>query len=149
MAHLQQQVLDLIKATIVAGATAAGPRVFVDRVDPLQPNELPAILVDEAPDGEQIQPLTISGAHQRQLAVQINCIVAHGNAAMLQARELGLAVEKLLQTSAPLAALCRMGIDITSSRPQIAGDGDRLMATREQIWQFAYAARGETPDTHL
>lgn len=148
MAHLQQQVLDLIKTTLVAGATVAGPRVFVDRVDPLQTHELPAILVDEAPDGEQIQPLTISSAYQRQLAVEIRCIT-NGSDALLQARELGLAVEKLLQTSAPLAALCRMGIDITSSRPQIAGDGDRLMATREQLWQFAYAARSETPDTPL
>lgn len=149
MAHLQQQVLDLIKTTLVAGATTAGARVFVDRVDPLQAHELPAILVEEAPDGEQVQPLTVSGAHQRQLSVQITCVVAHGSGAAAAARELGLQVEKLLQTSAPLAALCRMGLDLNSSRPQIAGDGDRLMATREQAWSFAYAARSDTPDTPL
>ena len=149
MAHLQQQVLDLIKATLVAGATTAGNRVFVDRVDPLQPQELPAIRVDEAPDGERIEALTVSGAYQRRLAVQIVCVVAHGTGAAQHARSLGLEVEQLLQTSAPLVALCRMGIELTSSRPQIEGDGDRLMATREQLWQFAYAARAETPDTPL
>lgn len=149
MAHLQQQVLDLIQTTLAAGATVAGSRVFVDRVDPLQPQDLPAILVDEAGDGERIEPLTIGGGQQRSLSVQIVCVVAHGSAAAAQARSLGLAVEKLIQASLPLAALCRLGIELTGTRLQIAGDGDRLMSTREQAWVFSYAVRGETPDLTL
>ena len=47
MAHAQQQVLDAVRAALVLAATVAGARVFVDRVDPLQASELPAILVDE------------------------------------------------------------------------------------------------------
>lgn len=149
MAHLQQQILDLIKTTLVAGATAAGARVFVDRVNPLQASELPAILVDEAPDGEQVQPYTVHGAYQRQLAVQINCVVANGTSAALQARSLGLDVEKLIQTSAPLAALCQLGIELNASRLVASGDGDRLMASREQAWTFSTLSRRETPDVAL
>jgi len=149
MAHIQQQILDLIKTTLVAGATVAGPRVFVDRVDPLQAAELPAILVDESGDGERIEPYTVHGADQRTLSVQVQCVVAHGSTAALQARELGLNVEKLIQTSAPLAALCKLGIRLEASRQQIAGDADRLMALREQAWTFAALTRSETPDTPL
>lgn len=149
MAHLQQQILDLIKTTLVAGATLAGARVFVDREDPLQLHELPAILVDEAPDGEQIEPLTISGADRRALAVQINCVVAGGTSVAAQARELGLQVEKLIHTSAPLAALCPLGIQLNASRLLISGEADRPMRMREQAWTFAAAARSVTPDTPL
>ena len=149
MAHLQQQILDLIQSAIVAGATVAGARVFVDRVDPLQPHELPAVLVDEGGDGERVERYTVHGADQRDLSVVINCIVAHGSGAAAQARSLGLAVEKLLQASVPLAALCKLGIQLNASRQQISGDGDRLMAAREQSWTFSAIAASATPDVSL
>lgn len=149
MAHAQQQVLDLIKSILVAGGTAAGARVFVDRVDALQPHELPAIQVDEAPDGEQIQPYTIHGVDQRELTVTVNCVVAHGSAAAEQARDLGLAVEKLLSGSQPLAAMCQLGVQIGSSRLVISGEQDRLMAEREQAWRFSYLARSADPSLIL
>lgn len=147
MPHLQQQILDQIQAVLVAGATAAGSRVYVDRVDPLHNHDLPAILVDESPEGELVQPFTIGGVYRRDLAVQINCVVTDGDGAAAQARELALAVEKLLQASQPLAALCTLGIDITASRHQVSGDGDRLLATRETSWTMSYAAPATTPDT--
>lgn len=145
MAHLQQQILDRIKTTL----EAAGLRVFVDREDPLQPHELPAVLVDESPDGEQIEPLTISGADRRALGVDIRYIVAGGPSVTALAREGGLQIEKLIHTSAPLAALCPLGIQLNASRLLVGGDADRAMRTREQAWTFAYAARSETPDTPL
>lgn len=145
MAHLQQQILDRIKTTL----EAAGLRVFVDREDPLQPHELPAVLVDESPDGEQIEAFTISGADRRVLAVQINCVVAGGASVAALARDMGLQVETLIHTSAPLAALCRLGIQLNASRLLVGGDADRAMRTREQAWSFAYAARSDTPDTPL
>jgi len=148
MAHLQQQILDAIADVIAGGGTSAGTRVFVDRVDPLQATDLPAVLVEEAPDGEQVQPYTVHGAYQRQLAVQISCWVAGANAPA-QARDLGLAVEKLLQNSATLAALCKLGIELTASRNAASGDGDRLMAVREQAWTFTTLSHRKAPDVAL
>lgn len=147
MPHLQQQILDQIQTTLVAGATSAESRVYVDRVDPLQPGDLPAILVDESPEGEQVQPFTVGGVYRRDLAVQIHCVFAHGSAAAVQARDLALEVEKLLQTSQPLAALCTVGIELNASRHLISGEGDRLMASRETSWTMSYAAHASTPDT--
>lgn len=143
MAHLQQQILDRIKTTL----EAAGLRVFVDREDPLQEHELPAVLVEESPDGEQIEAFTISGVDRRALSVDIRYVMGGGPNVAAQVREGGLQIEKLIHTSAPLVALCPLGIQLNASRLLVGGDADRAMRTREQAWSFAYAARSETPDT--
>ncbi|MDP3625019.1 MAG: hypothetical protein Q8S12_00365 [Hydrogenophaga sp.] len=146
MAHAQQQILDAVAAVLAGGSTAAGTRVFLDRVDPLQPNELPAITVDEAGEGESVEQTTIHSVEQRALGVTVACIVAHGSQAAAQARELGLQVEKLLAGSTALLALCKLGVQINSSRIVISGEGDRLMASREQNWTMTYMVAAETPD---
>ena len=62
MPHAQQQILNAVQTVLASGATAAGARVFLDRVDPLQATELPALLVEEGGEGESIEPLTVHGA---------------------------------------------------------------------------------------
>ena len=149
MPHVQQQVIDLVASILASGSTAAGTRVFTDRVDPLQPHEMPAILVVEGAGGEQIEPLNISGGSRRTLDVQVLCIVAGGSASASQARALGLQVEKLIHGSTALRSLCRLGIAMISSRPQISGDGDRIMAARDQAWTFTTATLDASPETPL
>lgn len=146
MAHAQQQILEAVAAVLAGGSTAAGTRVFLDRVDSLQPNELPAITVDEAAEGESVELTTIDYVEQRALGVTVACIVAHGNAAAAQVRDLGLQVEKLLAASTTLRALCKLGVQINSSRIEISGEGDRLMAAREQNWTMTYMCAAESPD---
>lgn len=149
MPHAQQQVLEAIKSVLAGGGTDAGPRVFLDRVDALQSNELPAITIDEAADGETITPATIDNLEERALGVSIACVVAHGSSAAADARALGLQVEKLLTSSPPLAALCKLGVRIESSRIVISGEGDRLLAAREQSWRMAYMVAADSPDLIL
>lgn len=149
MPHAQQQVLEAVTAILAAGSTAAGSRVFLDRVDALQPLELPAITVDEAAEGETVEPTTIHSIEQRTLVVTVGCVVAHGTGAPQQARALGLEVEKLLSANASLQALCKLGVQITSSRIVISGEGDRLMAARLQDWRMTYMVAAEAPDQIL
>lgn len=146
MAHAQQQILDALQALLVGGGTVAGARVFVDRVDPLQPSELPAILIEESEDGESAEPFTVSGFEQRELGISISGVVSHATAAAAQARDLGLVIEKLVAPSAALAALAKLGVRITSSRLVKSGDGDRLLAAREQAWRFTYVVSANNPD---
>lgn len=146
MAHAQQQILEAVAAVLAAGSTAAGSRVFLDRIDSLQPSDLPAITVDEAAEGEAVELSTFDNVEQRTLSVSVACIVAHGSAAAAQARELGLQVEKLLAASTALRALCKLGVQITSSRIEISGEGDRLMAAREQSWTMKYMVAAENPE---
>lgn len=143
--HAQQQILNAIQAALVGG-TVAGSRVFVDRVDPLQPDELPAILIEEDADGETAQAETVHGLQLRELSVQVSAILTHSTTAAADARAFGLAVEKLISASAGLDALAKMGFAITSSRLDINGASDMLLASRLQQWRFAYLVNPTTPD---
>ncbi len=146
MAHAQQQILDALETLLKAGATVAGTRVFVDRVDPLQANELPALLIEEGDNGESAEPYTIHGVDRRELDVSISCVLTHGTTAAADARAFGLAVEKLVAPSSALAALAKLGVQLTSSRMVVTGEGDRLLAARAQSWRFTYLVNAATPD---
>ena len=143
--HAQQQLLNALQATLAAGGTVAGTRVFVDRVDPLQPEELPAILIEE--DGETAEPFRIDGLEQRELSVNVHCVIAHSTTAAPQARAFGLAVEKLLADAPAWRPDANVMVNrITSSRPVTNGEADRLLATRQQAWVFAYLVQPERPE---
>lgn len=148
MAHAQQQVLDALRTTLVAAATLAGARVFVDRADPLQAQDLPAILVDEAPEGETTQSgESLGPLYQRFLSVRVTCVVANGSTAKAQARELGLQAEKALAAAGTaIHTLAKGGVALQSSRPLDDPTADRLLAAREQDWLVTYFTHATAPD---
>lgn len=145
--HAQQQVLNALQTLLASGGTVAGARVYLDRVDPLQPDELPAISIEEDAEGEAAQMYTVDSLQQRDLSVTVSCILSHATTAAADARSFGLAVEKLIAPSTALAALCKLGINITASRQINNGEGDRLFAARQQTWRFSYLVTPATPDT--
>jgi hypothetical protein len=145
--HAQQQVLNALQALLAAGSTVASTRVFLDRVDPLQPDELPAISIEEDPEGEVAEAANVGGLDRRDLTVLVTCILAHTTTAAADARSFGLAVEKLVAPSTALSALCKLGWRMTSSRQINNGEGDRLLAARQQTWRFSYLVNPDAPDT--
>ena len=143
--HAQQQVLNALQALLAAGGTVAGARVYLDRTAPLQPSELPAILIDE--EGvESVETVMLDGSQERQTRAAVNCVLAATTTAPADARAFGLAVEKLIAGSSTLADLCRFGVVIAESRTDIQGEGDRLIATRQQIWRLGYHLNPLNPD---
>lgn len=149
MAHAQQQILDALQTLLASGGTVAGSRVFVDRVDPLQPADLPAIVILEEEEGESADLYMIEGTEQRTLSVAVHCILSASATAAADARAFGLAVEKLIAPSTAIKALCTLGHRINSSRQTNNGDGDVLLASRHQTWRFSYLVNPATPDTIL
>lgn len=149
MAHAQQQVLDALQAALIAGATVAGSRVFVDRVDPLQKHELPAILIDEDADGERAETDDLAGMERRELRVTINCVLVDREGAAAEGRAFGLAVEKLVSPCAVLRAFSATGPRMTSSRMLQNGEGDRLFGGRQQAWLVDYCVYPSAPDVIL
>lgn len=148
MEHAQQQILDSIKEMLIAANTAAVSRVFLDRLDQLEPGELPTLLVEEAPEGESIEPQTMSGIEQRVFSVLVTCVVAHSTEYGRKARQLGLEVEKTL--GIPALSLPRAGrARIASARMTFSGEGDRALAAREQTWRITYSTRRGAPDNAL
>lgn len=149
MAHAQQQILDALQALLIAGNTVAAGRVFVDRVDPLQANELPAILVEEGDNGERTEVAMLAGSERRELDVVIACVLAATSTAASDARAFGLAVEKLVSANAALRTLAKYGVNLTESRLIQSGEGDRLLASRQQTWRIAYLVNPTAPDVIL
>jgi hypothetical protein len=146
MAHVQEQILAAVVARLVEAGTSAGANVFLDRVDPLQADELPALLVDESPQGESAQPYTVSGIEQRQYTVRVAGVVSHSTAYGSRARDLGLQAEKALSGNAVLTRLAKGGVRIVSSRLSLSGDVEEAKAAREQTWLFTYLVRPSAPD---
>ena len=140
MPHVQQLTLDAVQAAITLAAVVPTGRVYLDRVDPLQPSELPCICITE--DGPELvdylgqEP---DGFYQkRTLNVQVCCVVAP-DATAADARTLGLAVEQALQRSTVLRGLMA-GYQISSSDYEQSGVAERLFNQRVQRWQFTYTA---------
>jgi len=147
MPHAQQTILEGVRDALL-GATDAGANVFLDRVTRLQRSELPGLLVQESPEGEAIEPQTVSGLEQRVLSVVVQCLVAHNTTYAADARALGLQVEQVLGAvsfAVPKAGRTR----IAASRIVLDGDGELPMAGREQLWRFTYFTRRGAPDTPL
>lgn len=149
MAHAQQQVLDALQAVLIAGGTLAGTRVFVDRVDPLQREELPAILIEEDGDGESAETDDLEGIERRVLRVVIGCVLADSDSAAADGRAFGLVVEKLVSPSAAIRAFSATGPRLTSSRLLQNGEGDRLLGGRQQAWLIDYCVDPSAPDVIL
>lgn len=144
MASAQQQILNAMKTLLSSGGTVAGSRVFVDRVDPLQPSELPAITIDEA-GPETVETIMMDGTQRRTSIVAVRGVLSSGSASA-DARAFGLAIEKLIAADAALRALCQFGCRIELSQTIAEGEGDRMLATRQQQWRFAYRVHNLNPD---
>lgn len=143
--HAQQQILEAVRAALAAGGTAAGARVYLDRPNRLAPADLPAILVEESPQGETASSATLGGADERQLSVLVTGVVQHKSGHAAAARALGLQIERVLGTrtlAAPRAGRLRL----SASRLNVHGDAETLMAAREQIWIATYFTRRAEPD---
>ena len=143
--HVQQQILEGVVAALSGASTSAGDRVFLDRLDVLQPGQLPAILVEEAPGGEAVAPQTVSGLQERDFQVIVRYVVTHASEYAKRARDGGAEVERVLGGRS--FAVPKPGrASLLASRLSPAGEGDRAMAMREQIWSFRYYTQRGVPD---
>ncbi|MHB8947553.1 MAG: hypothetical protein ACYC4S_00630 [Rhodoferax sp.] len=136
--------MNALQADLVAGATVAGARVYLDRVDALQASDLPAIVIEDR--GETAEVIELDDTQQRQSTFAVHCVLAHGTLAASEARAFGLAVEKVIAGSAAVKALAHLGIYIASAQTEINGEGDRLLASRDQVWQASYLVHPTNPE---
>lgn len=148
MKSVQQQILEGVRDALVVAETMAYTRVFLDRDDRLNRDELPAILITEAPEGETIEPATVSATGQRVYGVQVSCVVSHRSGHAEEARALGAEVERVLgATGFPVPKPGRSRLAAT--RLTSDSEGEASMASQEQLWRFTYYTRRGAPDVAL
>ena len=136
-AHITQQILDALAATLVAASTAAGASVYVDHPDELTASMLPAIVITAGP--EQIEGLGLGFpfAQNRAMAVDIISVCA-GPGAAAASRALAGQVEAALyasESTAYLGGLAKQPIQLQSADPTVSGQASQLIAEVRQGWQ--------------
>jgi hypothetical protein len=145
--HVEQQILNA-GAALLVDETDALDRVYVDRLDPLKPSQLPAITVNDA--GTQIDAATLNSG-ERFFDVEFSCCRKRTGNDASEVREFGLAVEKLIAADAggTLAALCGGGFDLLSARLQQDGTAEDPYLARVLTVRFVYHVDPATPDVAI
>ncbi|KTT23242.1 hypothetical protein [Pseudacidovorax intermedius] len=143
--HAQQQILEALRAGLL-GATDAGDRVYLDRVRALDATQLPAILIREHEQGEEVDPPVAGRAEQRRLRVLLRAVVADVDEAPGKARALGLQIERVLGAPS-FKAIKANRVRLLASRHMPFDGGEVPMSAREQLWAVTYfLLRREAPD---
>jgi len=143
-AHMQQQILAALAATLVAAGTAAGTRVYVDHPDELTAAMLPAIVIEAG--AEQVVTETYGQPALQTRAWEVDVIaVTRGTGAAAAARNLAAQVEVALY-AAPGAAGPAKSLSLQSSAPQTDGETAQIVAQLRQSWQIVYATLTGAPD---
>lgn len=143
--HATQQIINTLKSVLM-GATDAGVRVFVERLDPLAPSELPALLIE--PGTEEVEDITVAVPYKqrRLLMVKVTCVVAESTGYGAAVRQLGKQVEQVLSASESIHSLTKDVARFMGSMPQNSGDSAIAHASLAQHWRFRYITRNDHPE---
>lgn len=143
--HINQQVLEAIKANLVAAATAAGAFVHLDRLDPVPEADIPAILIEGGGEVVDAQTVGFPPIYSRQYSFTVACL-ASGTAKA--ARNLAGQVEAALCAS--LAAYTANGLAeallLTGSNEGKDGNGTTGLFEVRQSWTAQIMTVGNVPD---
>lgn len=146
-AHITQQILAAVAATLVAASTAAGARVYVDHPDELTAAMLPALVITCGP--EQIESVGYGFPFGQTRTLQVDIIsVATGTNAAAASRALAGEVESALyasETTARLGGLAKSPILLQSADPTVSGQASQLIAEVRQGWQVLYQTASGAP----
>lgn len=147
--HLQNQLLDFVKATLDSAVTSA--TVYLDRVDELPLSVLPAILIEGMGD-VRVEAVTFDfpAAQQRTYAFAITSVVKHVDGAGRSARNLaGLVEAALLSTAAVASANGKASGPMRLQPGQEVRDGESEVSLYgvRQIWHVDYVTAAGIPDT--
>jgi hypothetical protein len=149
--HLQQQILDYVKNTLTAAATAAAGNVFLDRVDELMQVDLPAIHIEGGDEEANLDSLDFPTVSRRTYNFTVCCICGQASGAAKAARNLAGQVESALLASTTTftagGAAGSLGL-FGSVESKDANASVALFEVR-QNWQASYATFSGAPDTNI
>ena len=146
-AHITQQILAAVAATLVAAGTAAGARVYVDHPDELTAAMLPAIVITAGPEQIDAMGTGFPFAQDRRMAVDI-ISVCTGSGAAAASRALAAQVEAALyasESTARLGGLAKSPLLLQSADPTVSGQASQLIAEVRQGWQVLYQTASGAP----
>lgn len=150
--HVQQQILEAVQTALVAAATAASTRVYLDRVDEIPQANLPAIDIlgpdDTGEESIQYLAMHFPPVQQRAYTFAISSIAALATGSARAARNLAKEVEAALLAATGSITVGGKAIElvIADSAERKDGAGALPMFAVRQTWQAQYITTGGTPD---
>lgn len=151
MSHVADQVVAALVAALVAGVPAVGGRVFDSRVEPLAPDELPAIVVFEG--GEEIRyPEIVEGDNRRQIRsqrVQIHLIESALSGVVADIRARRLDAERVLAADLTIGGLARDSRLLSVSAPRIDEAVEDPVAITTLLFEAEVWTLEQSPDVAL
>lgn len=144
--HVRQQVRDAVGARLL-GLPLTGARVFKKRLRPVDPTDLPCLLV--ATDEEEILPATIHTHILRQLVLTIRC-VAQGTDGVLDDTldDIAEDVEERLATS-PILIGTSEQLLLTGVGIETDIEGDKPTGVLTLTYRYDYFTETAAPGTAL
>lgn len=153
--HAHQRILEAVQTVLVTAATAAGSRVYLDRVDEIPQGNLPAIDILGAGDtGEDaIEHLSIHHPPlmRHAYSFDIRAVCAQATGAAKAARNLAKQIEAALLAASNTVSVSSVpiGMLLAGSTEIKDGSGSVPMFAVAQQWQAQYQTAGGAPDTPL
>jgi len=151
--HMQDQILEALRSTLVQAATSAGDQVRIEGVDLLAAAKTPALEIEA---GEEAVELVGSGrdgrrTQRRDYRVEVRCVVASNGDYRGQAAELLAQVEEALNGPAltQVDVLVPERIRLLASRPEIDGRGTQVVYQLRSIWLCRYLTTEGAPSASV
>jgi hypothetical protein len=146
--HLQQQLLQAYQATLVAAGTAAGARVYLDRVDEIPQAYLPALHIEG--QGEVVETISAdwAGIQQRAYTFTVDAITGSNSGAAAAARDLAKQVEIALFASQAVSTASGRAKQLRLEGSSFERDASATVATFgvRQSWLVDYITQSGIPD---
>jgi hypothetical protein len=147
--HLQQQILDYVKTTLIAASIVGSGHVFLDRVDELQQSDLSALHIEGGDEDVIADTVGFPTINTRAYTFTVACVCGLAADAAKTARNLGASVEAALLASMTTftANGKAQALYLSSSTETKDGAGAVPFFEVRQTWQAQYVTLGGTPDT--
>lgn len=147
--HMQDQILDAVRSTLVQAGTLAGDQVRIEGVDLLPASKTPAIEIEA---GEEVVELISSGrdgrrTQRRDYRVEVRCVVASNGDFRGQAVELLAQVERALNSPeiSHVDVLVPERMRLLGSRPESDSRGNQVVYQLRSVWLCRYITTEGAP----
>lgn len=147
--HMQDQILEAIRGTLLHAGTLAGDQVRVEGVDLLPASTTSAIEIEA---GEEAVELLGGGrdgrrTQRRDFRVEVRCVVVSNGDYRGRAGELLAQVERALNgtTTTQVDVLVPERIRLLASRPESDSRGSQIVYQLRSVWLCRYLTTEGAP----
>lgn len=146
--HMQDLILEHVKATAIAAATDAGGNVVIEGVDPVPANTAPALRISAGPETVEAKTLSYPRTQQRTFDVVVDLLVAHKDDYRARAGRLLAQLEQAL-CATPAAntvnGRCPSGLHLVANDPDRDGNAAQVFYTIRTLWRVVYVTKENAP----